>query len=162
VDSEVDYENPWEHISGAILTDESVKEFYGMVYLIYNNIDKKCYIGKKFFWKPKWKSVKGKKKRIQVPSDWKDYYGSSKTLLEDIEKHGKENFSRVVLWLCISKTECAYLEMKEQIEHQALLREDYYNEFIGGKVNGRNLRSSVNKREEKGMIIPLNNDSFEI
>ena len=43
--------------------------------------------------------------------------------------------------------------MKEQIQHEALLREDYYNDFIGGKVNGRNLRATVNKREEMGLIL---------
>ena len=153
MESGVDYENPWEFVCGTLLTDDLIKEFYGMVYLIYNEIDKKRYIGKKFFWKKAVRSVKGKKKRVTVPSDWKDYYGSSKGLLEDIEKHGKENFHRLVLHLCISKTECAYLEMKEQIQHEALLREDYYNDFIGGKVNGRNLRATVNKREEMGLIL---------
>jgi hypothetical protein len=42
--------------------------------------------------------------------------------------------------LCETKTECAYWEMDYQIRCEALLTEEYYNEFIGGKVNGKWLR----------------------
>lgn len=130
------YDNPWYH-NGKILTEEDVEEYVGMVYLLENTENGRFYVGKKFFHKKKTYQVKKKKKKKTVQSDWKDYYGSSKELLEDIEKVGKDKIKRTVLHLCKSKTQCSYYEMKEQVEREVLLREDYYNGFIGGKISGK-------------------------
>ena len=130
------YDNPWYH-NGKILTEEDVEEYVGMVYLLENTENGRLYVGKKFFHKKKTYQVKKKKKKKTVQSDWKDYYGSSKELLEDIEKIGKDKIKRTVLHLCKSKTQCSYYEMKEQVEREVLLREDYYNGFIGGKISGK-------------------------
>lgn len=130
------YDNPWYH-NGKILTEEDVEEYVGMVYLLENTENGRFYVGKKFFHKKKTYQVKKKKKKKTVQSDWKDYYGSSKELLEDIEKVGKNKIKRTVLHLCKSKTQCSYYEMKEQVEREVLLREDYYNGFIGGKISGK-------------------------
>lgn len=130
------YDNPWYH-NGKILTEEDVEEYVGMVYLLENTENGRLYVGKKFFHKKKTYQVKKKKKKKTVQSDWKDYYGSSKELLEDIEKVGKDKIKRTVLHLCKSKTQCSYYEMKEQVEREVLLREDYYNGFIGGKISGK-------------------------
>jgi len=130
------YDNPWYH-NGKILTEEDVEEYVGMVYLLENTENGRLYVGKKFFHKKKTYQVKKKKKKKTVQSDWKDYYGSSKELLEDIEKVGKNKIKRTVLHLCKSKTQCSYYEMKEQVEREVLLREDYYNGFIGGKISGK-------------------------
>ena len=130
------YDNPWYH-NGKILTEEDVEEYVGMVYLLENTDNGRKYVGKKFFHKKKTYQVKKKKKKKTVQSDWKDYYGSSKELLEDIEKVGKDKIKRTVLHLCKSKTQCSYYEMKEQVEREVLLREDYYNGFIGGKISGK-------------------------
>jgi hypothetical protein len=113
-----------------------------MVYLIVNETNNRKYIGKKFFWsKRKLPPLKGKtRKRIKtVETDWKDYYGSSNALKEDIDKHGYSNFSRYVLELCYTKTQCAYYELKHQVDTEAIISEEYYNDFIGGKINGRHL-----------------------
>jgi len=130
------YDNPWYH-NGKILTEEDVEEYVGMVYLLENTENGRKYVGKKFFHKKKTYQVKKKKKKKTVQSDWKDYYGSSKELLEDIEKVGKNKIKRTVLHLCKSKTQCAYYEVVEQVEREVLLREDYYNGFIGGKISGK-------------------------
>lgn len=130
------YDNPWYH-NGKILTEEDVEEYVGMVYLLENTENGRFYVGKKFFHKKKTYQIKKKKKKKTVQSDWKDYYGSSKELLEDIEKVGKNKIKRTVLHLCKSKTQCSYYEMKEQVEREVLLREDYYNGFIGGKISGK-------------------------
>lgn len=130
------YDNPWYH-NGKILTEEDVEEYVGMVYLLENTENGRLYVGKKFFHKKKTYQVKKKKKKKTVQSDWKDYYGSSKELLEDIEKIGKDKIKRTVLHLCKSKTQCSYYEMKEQVEREVLLREDYYNAFVGCKVSGK-------------------------
>ena len=50
------------------------EDAYGYVYLITNTATGRKYIGKKLFWFRKTKVVKGKKKRIKVESDWRDYW----------------------------------------------------------------------------------------
>lgn len=130
------YDNPW-YYNNQILESEDVVDYVGMVYLLENTENGRRYVGKKFFHRKKVYHVKKKKKRKQVESDWKDYYGSSKELLEDIERIGKDKIKRSVLHLCKTKTQCSYYEMREQIEREVLLREDYYNSFVGGKINGK-------------------------
>jgi len=61
---------------------EDIKEYQGFVYCITFTDNNKKYIGKKFFYSTKSKIVKGKKKKIKLESDWKDYYSSSKYLKE--------------------------------------------------------------------------------
>ena len=133
-----DYPNPWIY-RGKILQSEDVENYVGMVYLLKNKQNNRQYIGKKFFWTRATRSVKGKRKKVKVESDWKKYYGSSKSLLSDIEQIGIDKIERHVLLLCNTKTQCAYYELKEQVDRNVLLREDYYNEFVGGKINGRHL-----------------------
>jgi len=136
--SDLTYENPWVY-NGQILQSEDITEYVGMVYLLKNTINNKQYIGKKFFWTKAYRSIKGKRKRVKVESDWKKYYGSSNKLAADIEEIGVDKIERHVLLLCNTKTQCAYYELKEQVERNVLLREAYYNEFVGGKINGRHL-----------------------
>jgi len=130
------YDNPW-YYNNKVLESEDVQEYVGMVYLLENTENGRKYVGKKFFHRNKSYQVKKKKKKKRVESDWKDYYGSSKELLADIEKIGKNKIKRSVLHLCKSKTQCTYYEMKEQVDREVLLREDYYNGFVGGKINGK-------------------------
>ena len=136
------YDNPWIHLlEGWALESEHVQNFYGMVYLLINKETKRKYIGKKFFWSKKTlPPLKGqkRKRRSLVESDWKKYYGSNKELKEELAK-GVE-FERYVVQLCETKTECAYWEMDYQIRCEALLTEEYYNDFIGGKINGKWLK----------------------
>ena len=130
------YHNPW-YYNGEILNEEDVEDYVGMVYLLENTENGRKYVGKKFFHRKKTYQVKKKKKKKTVQSDWKDYYGSSKELLEDIEKIGKDKIRRTVLHLCKSKTQCSYYELKEQVDREVLLTEDYYNGFVGGKISGK-------------------------
>src|SRR6056300_1472870 len=130
------YNNPWIY-NDAILETEDVEEYVGMVYLIENTVDLRYYVGKKFFWSNrKLPPLKGKKRKRtkRVESDWKNYYGSSNNLLNDVERLGFDKFNRSVLHLCKTKTHCSYYEMKEQVDRNVLLTEDYYNEFIGVKI----------------------------
>jgi len=132
------YSNPW-YYNDKILESEDVVDCVGMVYLLENTENGRKYVGKKFFHRNKTYQVKKKKKKKKVESDWKDYYGSSRELLEDIEKVGKDKIKRTVLHLCKSKTQCSYYEMKEQLDREVLLSETYYNLFMGGKISGKNL-----------------------
>jgi len=136
------YENPWIH-QGTPLESCDVTDYQGMVYLIRCEENGKQYIGKKFFWSVrKLPPLKGKKRKRtkKVESDWKDYYGSSNALKEDIMQYGHVRFSRFVLELCYTKTQCAYYELKHQVDSEAIISENYYNDFIGGKINGRHLQ----------------------
>ncbi len=64
--------------------EEVPENVFGFVYLI-ECTNGKAYIGRKYFTKAGYKVVKGKRKKLRKESDWKDYYGSSKDLLADLE-----------------------------------------------------------------------------
>jgi len=115
------------------------KKIYGFVYLIENLETGRKYIGKKFFWMSKTRQVNKKKKRYKAEGDWRDYYGSSESLLLDVEKYGKEKFSRTILHLCRSKGECSYLEAKEQFDRNVLLTDDYYNSWISVRIRANHV-----------------------
>jgi len=139
------YPNPWIlQTTGKSLESEDCENHVGMVYLIVNKKNDRKYVGKKFFYStrklPPLKGKTRKRKKI-VESDWRDYWGSSNELKDDIAKYGHDNFERYVLRICDSKTELSYYELKEQVDRGVLLTEEYYNDFIGGKINGKFLRS---------------------
>ena len=123
--------------------DESFLEDYqGFVYMVTELDTGKKYIGKKFFWKPKTLPVTKTRKRkvkTRVVSDWKKYFGSSQEVKNLVEEKGAENFKREVLKLCRTKGECSYYEAKLQFEYDVLLREEYYNAFIGCKIHAKHL-----------------------
>lgn len=121
--------------------EEPPEGFMGYIYLITNNLSGKFYIGKKSFvfrkkTKLSKKARKGTRKRINisyVDSGWKEYWGSSKELLEDIEKLGKENFTREILMFCENKSQLNYWETHFQFSKEVLLQ-DTYNKWISVKV----------------------------
>ena len=91
---EVDYENPWI-FEGTPFLSENIDDNFGFVYLITNLTNNRQYIGRKYFWK--FRTPKGKKRKVKSESDWKNYYGSCPELKEDIERMGRQNFSRTIL-----------------------------------------------------------------
>lgn len=121
-------------------TEDQIGDYIGYIYIITNLVNDRKYIGKKLLKFSKTKRVKGKKKRIKVDSDWKDYYGSNAALLEDVEKLGKENFRREIVRLCKSKTELSYHEAKLQFQEDVLLKEEWYNSWIMVRVRGKQLK----------------------
>jgi len=115
------------------------KLLYGFVYEITNKDNGKKYIGKKFFWSIKSYQKNKKRKKKKVESDWRDYYGSSELLLEDLNKIGVEQFDRKILRLCKTKSECAYFEAKYQFDYKVLESDEYYNSWIMVKVRKSHL-----------------------
>ena len=127
----MDYENPWLW-NGTPFREERIGNSFGFVYIIQNKITNKKYIGKKFFYSTNRVVQKGKTRRkvIRKFSDWKKYYGSSKSLKEDVELYGKGSFSRTILSLHVSRGDVNYYEMKEQVIRDVLNSEEYYNDNI--------------------------------
>ena len=124
----------------------------GFVYLITNNLTGRKYIGKKLakFSKTTYRTVKQKngikkKKRIRskIDLDWQQYYGSSVELSADIEKLGTDNFTREILYYCASKSECSYIEAREQFSRRVLESQDYYNGHIQVRVHGRQILNKI-------------------
>jgi|TARA_R110000822_G_scaffold262721_1_gene387063 hypothetical protein len=118
-----------------------IDDWIGFVYCITNKVTNKKYIGKKFFWSKKTlPPLKGqkRKRRSVIESDWKKYFGSNKELIEE-SKDSVDNYHREILKLCKKRADCAYYEMKEQIEREVLFDKNYYNEFIGGKIHSSHL-----------------------
>ena len=109
--------------------------YYGFVYLITNNADGRYYVGRKFFYTSKTRQVKGKKKKVKVESDWQDYYGSNKDLQSDVLRLGKGAFHREILHLCKTKGTANYYEAAEIFKRDAILKEDYYNDWMHVKVS---------------------------
>ena len=132
----------WFYI-GEPFTSEMIEDNIGFVYCITDARNGLKYIGKKgLISKRRMPPLKGKKRRrIKIiETDWQSYYGSSETVKALVEEYGPETFHREILRLCKSKGQMSYYEAKMQFETDCLLKPDeYYNEFIGCKINRRHL-----------------------
>ena len=124
----------------------------GFVYVITNKLTGRKYIGKKLakFSKTTYRMVKlknGKKKRKKIrgkiDSDWLTYYGSSPELTKDVVALGMENFTREILYYCKSKSECSYIEAREQFARRVLESNDYYNGHIQVRVHGSHIINKI-------------------
>ncbi len=124
-------------------TSDDIGDFYGFVYRITNLVTGYDYIGRKYFKTiRKLKPLIGRKnKRHKAKeTDWRDYWGSSKRLLEDIEKHGKHNFKREIICLCDTRGQTNYMEAKIQFDEDVLLNENNYNGIIAIKIGGGSIK----------------------
>jgi hypothetical protein len=117
--------------------------YEAFVYLITNTVTGRKYVGKKLFKFTRTSKKKGKRVKKQVDSDWIDYYGSNKELLSHVDLFGKEKFKREILYLCKSKGQASYMEAKEQFNRDALISEEYYNEWIMVRVRKSHLKKSL-------------------
>lgn len=120
------------------------KDTFGFIYKITNKETGKFYIGKKQIMSKN--NIKlGKKEKALLPtqrgrtpskklvikeSNWQDYWGSNKPLLEEL-KLGKDKFTKEILIICSSKKMLTYWEAAYQIKLDVLLI-DSYNETVLG------------------------------
>ena len=119
--------------------NEISDEYEGFVYLITNLTNNKKYVGKKLArFKTTKPPLKGKKnkRRGYKESDWRDYWGSSDRLNEDVKTLGEDKFTREILYFCKSRAEMSYIEAREQFDRRVLETDEYYNGIINVRVGG--------------------------
>ena len=114
---DIDYENPWIY-NGNFFTSADIEDNFGFVYLIENKLNGKKYIGRKYLWQ--FRTPRGKKRKVKSESDWKKYYGSCPELKEDVDKFGRENFSRTILSLHKTKGKTNYEETRQLFVNNVL------------------------------------------
>jgi hypothetical protein len=134
----------WSY-NGEEFTSEMIGGRVGFVYEILDKTNDKKYIGKKKFWsktiRPPLKGKKRKRKIIKE-SDWQSYHGSSEEVKTLVEECGTDRFERKILHLCDSLGEMSYIEMREQIVRDVLLKPDeYYNAFVGGRIHRNHVKN---------------------
>ena len=120
-----------------------IKDHVAFVYLIENLHNGRKYLGKKLLTKAKTLPKTKKRKRVQrlrVESDWQEYYGSNKALLEDVDKIGQDKFKRTILRLCRTKGEASYYEAKYIFESDAIILDCYYNSWCSVRVRNTHLK----------------------
>ena len=128
---------------GKEVNDEDVEGYQAFVYIIENLETGRKYIGKKNLFFTRSKKVKGKtrRKRERKVSDWRDYWGSSRSLLDDVADLGEDKFRREILHFCKTKGTANYLEMKEQIINEVLENDCWYNDQIRVRVHRSHLKN---------------------
>lgn len=136
---ESDYENPWTQ-DGRPFSSSGLEDQVGFVYLITNLLDGRKYIGQKKLWSHKFlvkrfKNGKKGRRKVIIDSDWKTYYGSNKELQEDVKRLGASNFKREVIRVCKTKGLMNYEELREQMIHDVLRDDSYYNSFAGMRIH---------------------------
>ena len=135
-DKNIDYENPWIY-EGRPFTSDDIGDYYGFVYRITNTITQRSYIGRKYFVQKR--KPKGGKRRVTSESNWKQYYGSSDELKQDIRRDGKNTFKREILSLHRTLGRVNYEETKQLFLHNVLAEKlddgspAYYNSNILGR-----------------------------
>ena len=146
-------QDPWFYKDKPIHNIEDLPDYekvHGFVYIIQDTVTFKSYVGKKILRNTRKKKITQKVKkatgtrktyeRTITESDWKDYYGSSKELLADIQRHGKDKFKRTILELCCTKKYLSYAEVAWQIKLD-VLRTNSYNGNILGRYYTRDMQN---------------------
>jgi predicted transcriptional regulator len=116
------------------------EQFVGFVYRITHISTGRIYIGKKIFWSSIRKIVKNRKNRKKIikESDWRKYTGSSKSLNEEINKFGKDQFKFEILSLHECKSTLAWEETRILVINDALRAKlpDGTKKFFNGLICG--------------------------
>jgi len=142
--------------NGHITEYDSVDKFplncVGFVYKITNIQTEKFYIGRKsLFSNTKKKLTKAEKalqtgpgrkptsKRVIAEYNWINYWGSNKTILQEIKEGGTINFRKEILKFCYNKKQLTYWELYHQCINNVLLRDDCYNDNVLAKFFRKDL-----------------------
>lgn len=129
---------------------KSIEDFgelipFGFIYRITNLENNKFYIGKKQLISktniklgkkekallPTQRGRAKTKKLVEKESNWLNYNGSCKPLLEDIKQLGDDKFHREILMLVNTKKELTYWEIAYQMKYDVLRNNSYNNSILG-------------------------------
>jgi hypothetical protein len=144
---------PWMYRNQEITCIEDLpncEQLHGFVYLIQDEVTLRSYIGKKILHNTRKKKITQKVKKATgtrrtyersiTESNWKEYYGSSKELLQDLQKYGKSRFKRTIIELACTKKYLSYAEVAWQIKLD-VLRNDSYNGNILGRYYTKDMQN---------------------
>jgi len=148
-------ENNWLYNGKPInILEDFPKDTYGFIYEVEHIPTQRKYLGKKVLYfirnkklgkkeleilkeERKQKGLRGKtptKKQITIESDWKNYYGSHKEILNLIKQGKQSEFKRNILQFVFSKKLLTYYETKYLFMYEVLENPKIYlNSNILGK-----------------------------
>lgn len=128
----------------------------GFVYKITNIKTGKFYIGKKSLYSNTKKKLTKKEiaehegpgrkpssKRVIKESNWLTYWGSNKTILEEIKKDGTDHFRKEILKFCFNKKQLTYWEVHFQCVEGVLFSDKSYNDNVLAKFFRRDLENTL-------------------
>ena len=121
------------------------EDTFGFIYKITNKIDGKFYIGKKQIMSqtnvklgkkelealPTQRGKKPSKKLVIKESNWVEYMGSNKFLLEDIKNLGEKKFMKEIIIICPNKKLLTYWELATQCRYDVLQVNSYNDNLLG-------------------------------
>ena len=144
---------------GRIVEYDSVDKFpencVGFVYKITNIKTGKFYIGKKSLFSNVRKKLTKKelaeysgpgrkptKKLVTSESNWQDYWGSNKGILQEIKEEGTDSFRKEILKFCFNKKQLTYWEVHYQCVNEVLFSDKSYNDNVLAKFFRKDLVDS--------------------
>jgi len=144
---------------GFVKEYDSVDKFpekcVGFVYKITNIKTGKFYIGRKSLFSNTKKKLTKKelaehegpgrkptKKLVTKESNWQDYWGSNKTILDEIKQTGSQDFRKEILKFCFNKKQLTYWEVHYQCIEGVLMSDKSYNDNILAKFFRKDLEIS--------------------
>ena len=133
----------WQYQNKPLNENEIPVDAMGFIYMITQLSTGKKYIGKKLLTAASTKTVKGVKKKIRKPSDWKEYWSSSPDLKKLIEQVGQQDFVREILVFVTSKGSLAAAEEMALYSVGALESDMWFNNNIRSRI----YRSWIKKHE---------------
>lgn len=130
--------------------DDAPEDAFGFIYKITNLTNDKYYFGRKNLGSVTKKKLTLKEKKllensrktfkyIRKESNWKNYCGSSKTLLEDLKIGHK--YSKEILEFCSSKALMTLRETSHIVCSGSLLDINSYNMWVSAKIYKKHLIS---------------------
>ena len=145
--TDIDYENPWTY-NGKVFVSSDIQDYFGFVYHIHCSKTGRDYIGRKYFWSFRKKGTNSR--RTKMESDWKKYYGSCPELKEDVEKYGRENFTRTILSLHKTKGKTNFEETRQLFFHNVLTEglDDGTPRYYNSNILNRYFRKDYYERDD--------------
>ena len=141
------YTNPWIY-NGKVFESDNIQDHFGFVYRIDCDTTGRSYLGRKYFWS--FRTPKGKSRKVKSESDWKKYYGSCPELKDDVEKFGKENFTRTIISLHKTKGKTNFEETRQLFAHNVLTEglDDGTPRYYNSNILNRYFRKDYYERND--------------